>query len=235
MIGFINFLVYNICIVIKLEYIINNKKFTSKIEIKKYTQNILKKYPYNSLLNKDDFLFLLGLLKNHPSYNQKKGNGIKEIFIQKNNYGTKGFYLKRNDNTITDFSFNECITPKLSKIKIRLMCRNAIRPQIVEFRNRIFNNNDYVICPIINEKINKENCHIDHYPVTFEKIFQDWVVENNININDIKIGGLNEDNCENYYFIDKSLEKNWQLFHKQSTLNGLRVTSVKGNLSKVRS
>lgn len=54
--------------------------------------------------------FLLALLATDPGrYARKRGDEVKEIFVDKAMYGTKCFYVKRFDNTKDDFSYTQLI------------------------------------------------------------------------------------------------------------------------------
>jgi hypothetical protein len=203
----------------------------TKKEIIKKIQNILNKsITIPRTLSPEEFIFVFSVLKQHPYFKQKEKCGIESIFIKKTVFKKNGFFVKRIDGTTTDFSYLKCLNGDNHKQEALAMFRKAIRQQIVDFRNIAFSNNSCLICPITNQIITKESCHIDHLNPTFNEMVTTFIKENNININDLEVGGKNQDNSMEYYFLDKKIECQWKTYHKNNAI--LRVTSIEGNLRR---
>ena len=117
---------------------------------------------YKKKLSKDDKKFLTSILEMHPDYKSKIGIGIKDFFRKKTPYGTTCFFILRDDNTLTDFSFKKCITHPSNKTKIRQACRTAVVKSIQRIRTR----KGYII---------------HHDELEFETIVVNWL-SNNPNI-----------------------------------------------------
>jgi len=149
---------------------------------------------YKEELKQNDKEFLKELLKNHPAYNLKVGVGIKDFFVKKTIYGTFCFNIIRYDNSTTDFSFMECISPKNNIKKIKCACRNAIFPtikQIKKYNNRV----------------------IHHENISFDKIVDKWLKENNSLI--LKLN-KHKDNNQQIFFISQETITSFINFHKKN-------------------
>ncbi len=197
------------------------------LEIQKIL-NSPKELPYT--LNQKEFQYMSSILKNHPYYEKKRKVGIKNLFIKKTIFNNNGFFIERIDGTTTDFSFHQCLNKENRIQKVRSMFRTAIKEQIWNFRDKEFSNSSTIICPILSIPVAKSNCHVDHFNPMFYELLNGFIKQNSLNLNDIKIGGENQDNIMQYYFLDKNLEANWQKFHLENAK--LRVTSIRGNLTR---
>jgi len=204
---------------------------TTKIELKKQIQKILNKSKINRVLDAKEFELVYSVLKMHPNSKSKIGCGVKSIYIKKNYYKNNGFFIERIDGTKTDFSYLKCLNGDNKLNEIKAMFRTAIRPQIISFRNNAFKTKAYLKCPITGEYVSEHNCNIDHFIPSFFELFYVFINENNVDLNQIKVGGK-EDGFQEYYFIDKTLERKWKKFHKKFA--NLRVLSVKGNAKRKR-
>ena len=66
--------------------------------------------------NRDDFEFLCNIFKEHDEYELKiKNQKIIKISIKKSSYGSKCFYITREDGTETDISYVSCMDSKKNK------------------------------------------------------------------------------------------------------------------------
>jgi len=165
--------------------------------IKKDLIKKCRKILYKNNISFEDKTFLRDLLKNHPYYEMKKGVGIKDFFVEKTIYGTTGFNIIRLDNSTTDFSFIECISPKNNIRKIKCACRTSIK-QIVE-----------------KLKTDKKKI-IHHETISFDEIVNRWLKQNkdlDLHLN------KSEDNNQEIYFISKNTINSFINFHnKYATL-----------------
>ena len=208
---------------------INNKIYETKGEVANLIKNILYKYNIGDYVNSRDRQILLDLLKYHPNYEQKIGCGISGFKIYITQYKRRGFMLIRINRSSTDFSYIKCITNPSLFTKIKLCCRNAIKDDIVKFKNNLFNKKQDVICPITNKILTKNNCHIDHYNPTFKEIFDNWYKNKTITENDIN---QSFDNNETTFFTNESLKNNFRTFHNK--IANLRAVSINANLSLLK-
>ena len=195
---------------------------------KEKCKDILNKYEIGHII-KDELNFLISIFKNHPEWKTKRGVGGKNIFIGKDNYGHRCFYITRTDNTITDISYLKSISGKKESdiIKINKACRTAIRSEIVNFRNK---NVIYGVtkCSITNEILTKNNTHIDHYDFTFDHMFKIWIASKDIK-ELVKCLNKDKDLTQSYYFQDKIIKNDFIKFHNKHCK--LRAVTVNANLS----
>jgi len=146
---------------------------------KKYQKDqckaILNKYALNhTIIEERDFL--VNVFKNHPNWQEKRGHGGKRIFIGQDNYKHRCFFIERIDNTVVDISYLTAIAgnSKSDLERIKIACRTAILPEIIDFRNKnvIFG---VTKCAISDEILIKENINIDHYDLKFSEMFELWI------------------------------------------------------------
>lgn len=144
-----------------------------KKDIKKECQRILHtgKILYS---NTDDFNFLMNVFKGHSSWIDKMGCGIDCISIKETQFGTRCFWLHRSDGSETDISYIESMRPSSKKDKIISACRNSIKDIISDFKNV-----NYVCgetkCPFTGEILYDDTVHVDHYNLTFNEVFNNWI------------------------------------------------------------
>lgn len=174
-----------------------------------------------------DIHFLLCIFENHSEWESKKGVGIKSISIINNFFKTRCFQLNRIDGTSTDISFTHSIS-NVSKIsEIKKACRNAIRDEIVKFRNA---NVEFgkTICPFSNEILTSDNTHIDHYDLSFDDMFCVWSASKDLYYLHSKINET-KDNSFTTYFTDSVIINDFVKFHNENCK--LRAVSKTANLS----
>ena len=200
-----------------------NEEIT-KVKIKKIIQTILNNSNLNEWLNEEEHEIILELLKNHPNYNTKKGNGIKGFKIQYNHYKKRGFYLYRIDGTFTDFSYLQCLNPQTLLFKIKKACRNSIQEYIISFKIRSFQNSNSVKCEISGKELTFNTCEVDHYNPTFKEIFEEWISNKKITYGDIN---NSQDNNELTSFTNKELNQSFKEFHNK--VANLRILSPEIN------
>ena len=166
---------------------------------------------------------------NHPNFNKKVEGGLKDIIIKKNKYNEKGFYILKNDNSITDISFYKSISYPSKKTEISKGLRNIIKKDIYEYRKQVFLK-EKVYCEICHKRIfNNLNCHIDHKHPTFNNIVNYFLKDKNIDDLFNLLKGF-ENNSEEKYFSDEKIISDFYILHKN--IAKLQVLCSKCNLSK---
>lgn len=117
-------------------------------------------------------------------------------------------YGMRSDGTLTDISWRECLKPANKRFKVRNAMRWAIRPQIVEFRNRCSR-----LCVLCETVAREDKVDIDHYPKRFEEIALEWMKSMSLTDETIETNG-DKDFEVGDKFVDVELERKWQDYHK---------------------
>lgn len=198
-----------------------------KQKIEKCREILNLKYKVNQVIsNPLDEEFLLSIFEGHNEWDIKKGVGIKSISIAKNIFNNC-FQVNRIDGSFTDISFMNSITNRSKVYEIKKACRNSIRDYIVKFRNEnvVFG---VSTCPFTREILTLQNTHIDHYDLAFDKMFNLWVLNYDIEFLYSKINET-KDNSVITYFIDNQIINEFREFHHKNSK--LRPVSKIANLS----
>ena len=178
----------------------------------------------------EDFEFLCDVFKRHDEYELKtKGQRIIKISIRKATYGTKCFYITREDGTETDVSFVSCLDSKKNKkIKdICAACRESIDYIIKGLKEKL---TFPLVCPLSGVVIkNIKDVHIDHYDLDFKDVVDLWIQKNGGVDNLYKYVCETKDNETTTYFTDEGIKENFIKFHNEHT--HLRAIHRKENLS----
>ena len=179
------------------------------------------------ITNYNDIEFLLSIFEGHTEWENKTGKGIDYITVEKTTYNNRCFYIYRIDGSKTDISFNHAITARTDISKIKLACRNAIKREVINYRDK------YVIfgltkCVITNEVLYSNNTHIDHYDMQFNDLFKEWIKDKDVNLLAGKINPTLDNEVETR-FTDQDIINDFIDFHNQNT--NLRAVSKYANLS----
>lgn len=212
-----------------MKYEISGIKFKSKADVKNYIRELISKYDECDILEDEDHKFVLEVLNMHHDSENKIGAGVHCFFVMTDKSRTKNKYFKifRTDKTSIDFSWVKCIDV-CKNIKLKRFtdtCRHEIISQIIEFRNKYLRG-DY----IVHENgtlIKKEDAHVDHV-YEFRKIINDFIEEEVLNIEEIKI----IDTKDGLYkkFECRDLAITWKKYHKKHAK--LRVITKHENLTR---
>lgn len=215
--------------------VVDGVVFTSK---KALTEKC-KEYLYAPIMGTGAHCFLLSLIQRHPNAKTKIGCGVKHFTVRINQpFGTKGFWIERFDGTCTDFSYLACITPPSKENEARKAFRDAINPQIQEFKADCFRSAfagrgpeaQFIRCPISGTTIGRANAHVDHKPPkTFEAILQAFLKETNRKLEDIKVNPT-EDGSIVTTLANEQLARDWRWYHRCEA--ELQLVSATANLSQ---
>lgn len=212
-----------------VEYIYGNQIFNTKKDILDYVRNnVFNVYKSHVLLSSEHFAFMCDLLLGHPNAKQKIGVGLKHMWIQTNPpYPTRGFWFGRVDGTKGNFSFRNCVMPPpTSKQKLKRALRLIVRSVTYQRKVMFFQNSPVRVCEVTGKEINWHNSDVDHAPPnTFQKIFDDFIYERQINMDLIQYRSGSK--VVGYQLCDKAIRDDWFRFHNNRAI--LRVLSVEGN------
>lgn len=214
-----------------MEIVLADVPFKSKADCQRYLQQLLK-LPANTLLVGKDFEMVADLIERHPKAKEKKGSGIKKIWIKKcNDWGKNNqFIIERIDGSLMDFSYKNCLNEKLPSFRqwFNAACRNTIADQIIKFKTDILYKQPIILCQFTGEVLNKDNSHVDHIPPdTFAQIISDFINEHNINIFNVDIVGERIKQ-----FKDITIAGNFKLYHHRRA--NLRLISAYANTHQYR-
>lgn len=220
----------------KVAYVVHGEEFKTLQSLREHVRAIRDSYSDDVNLAADDFAFMCDLLKRHESAEIKAGCGIREMFVrQEPLHHTRCFWLRRIDGSETDFSVEMCLrnTPESRIMKFKAACRTAIKSEIIAFKEKFFAQQHSAKCPITGETITKQTAHVDHaHPWTFEQIVMAFINEKQIDVDTVKINGIQQDSVLENSMEDTQLERQFIEYHNQRAK--LRVISKIANLSIVK-
>jgi hypothetical protein len=190
-------------------------------------KNILYKYPpKGNVTDNDDLRFLLSIFESHPEWHEKKGDGIEKITVQPAIYGTKCFYIHRVDGSCTDISFRAAIKSPTKLSDVKKACRQAVRSSIVAFKKECYEAK--MPCQVTGQPLDWDNMHIDHYNFHFNKLFNLWVADKDLEHLYMNVN-TNKDNSQITEFENEEIKKAFKNWHDRNT--NLRPVSKHANLS----
>jgi len=209
-----------------MNFNLGNIEFKTKKATEKYVQDLVLRNHYKDIkLLDDDFNFLNDLIKLHPEYKEKVGDGI-EYFHVKNHPLYNWLFLlhikQKNKDELVVFSWKECLKKKkTTNIKnFKKALRTTIEPQRIEFKNSC---ND-LKCEMCSSRKMPQVDHIIH----FEKILEDFL---KINKEKIPISFNQNKNLQlEFKNQDNVLKNNWFAFHKEKAT--LRILCKTCNLER---
>ena len=209
----------------KDELNINTKK-----EVIGKIRYIVKNTPVNTVINENDTVFILKILKHHHEFVKKCGIGIKHLEIRLNpswNGPTLGFWIIRTDNSEVDISWVNALKPEGSP-SIKEDISNAARYEISSQIHEFHNNGACNLCELCGHIMTRGyQLNVDHIK-PFEELFYDFCIENNLTYSDIKTRDLGLES----QFYDRNLANKWIEYHKNKAT--LRLTHKLCNLKRCK-
>lgn len=204
-------------------------QFNSQKAAENHTQELLSRYNYGAIIEGNDFGFFCCLIERHEKSEEKIGVGIKELQVRKNpnDLKSKVIYIHRTDGSEIDFSWRKCIKPPSPLSRVLNAARFLISTQVEDVKNQCFAKDQTHICPETGIMIDRELSATDHqYPQTFDRIFKDWCVSENLDSKDIETISIQNSRRT---FKNEILNNSWIAFHQQHA--SLRVIHRTANLS----
>ena len=200
-----------------LELVINEKTIKNR-------NLLLSNYLKNNnigILTENEGIFFKHIFEKYyipdEQYTKFNISQISNISIIKDNYGKKCFSINVNNTWFPTSIKRLAGSNRNEKANLIRSLRNAIEPQIKNFRIcNLLNPND--ICPIT-KKILGANAEVDHQ-IPFHILAEEWI-KHNINISYI----YNVDKFE--YILQEPHYTHWFNFHLEKAI--LRYVSKEGN------
>ena len=158
----------------------------------KHYQDILSSYEIDDELIGEDFNEIFDLIKNHPSAEEKIGNGVASIVVKGDAYGSKCFHIIRKDGSQDNFSYRKAVVGEARPFtKFCQACRKAVEQDISNLKTKYFlDENDFpknqAKCQETGIEITRENSHVDHrHPNTFSVIVDRFIEIEHIDLNSV--------------------------------------------------
>ena len=182
----------------------------TKENLMKMVQSIVSSYQDGVHISDDHKKFMLSIFSHHRNSESKFGCGVKDLVIRKTPaYGSRCFFIIRNDGTEIDISAKECIYPSSHTINVTLSAREEIQPQINMFKH---NNDIPEQCELCECGINKtDKTEVDHI-ILFSDLFNGFLQHYAITIEDIEVE--DHENGLTMKFKDRQQAKCWFVYHQ---------------------
>jgi len=206
---------------------LGNNIFKTKSETIDFIRHLVKTNVNNDIKKGNIYFETLNdLIKLHPEYNEKRGDGIEYFHIKKHpKYNNFCIWIKqKNKCDLLDFSWYECLKKnKTSTLKdLKKAFRITIEPQINKYKNTL----KKFKCELCSSENNPQVDHIIH----FEKLVKDF-----LKINKEPIPSkFNKNNLLELEFKKENIKikNNWYKYHLQNSK--LRILCRDCNLSRTK-
>lgn len=200
------------------------KKRYPKSEISHRCNLILNRYPRGQNIDWEHAEFMLAVFELR-SENEIKGNLVSDIFVDRDDYGGRCFWIRLTDGTTEPFSYHFCISGKHKIVSLGLefttAARNEVASQTIAFKESFFASRDIQFCPIDDTMIHIYDSVVDHVaPATFNKLLRDFVQLADV---DVERCEFKNKNHRSRTFKDRKLAASWQRYHSEFAV--LRVIS----------
>lgn len=209
-----------------------DKNFKTKADAEKHIRQILQTWKGKPFIAGDDGAFVLALLDLHPRKHLVIDCGLKHVRVQEIENGFLRFLAVRTDDSIRDFSWRNCLSPRSQRSEVMGICRSVIEPQISFFRNEFWRKCKTANCPITNNPMTIADSDVDHAPPnTFAALVEAWlkVVRTDFELIEIQYKSGYQ---ERSVFQETWLEEDWAEYHSHNA--DLRVVSRRANRSILR-
>jgi hypothetical protein len=208
---------------------IGEKSFASKEEAKKAIQTILYRYKPRQEFSPEDAEFIVDVVSLHPEADTKIGPGVKAVFAcNVEGYSSRGFFLRRSDESIEQFSFNKCLRPPSPKELVIKALRQLVVDQVLDFKKNAFSETSAIKCPLTGESVTQKDCHVDHV-TPFRDLVEMFAYGQGVRLDEATTES--GDGAE-VKLMDKALADKWIKYHRDNAV--LRIVSRKGNLQRKR-
>ncbi len=208
---------------------IGGTTYPSKAAAELYARRILNDSPLGDVPD-EHLRFVWGLLRLHPAFPRKDGCGTKMLQIRENlPYGTRSFWIVRQDGSETDFSYRECLYPSTHPQKIAAAFRAEVSEQIIRFRDAELAAGR--CCAVTGAPIDPDDYEVDHVsPDTFAALLTEFLKSQKIDIADVRVH--ESDGQTKPMLQDRLLSSRWQDFHRSRAR--LRLLSREGHRTITR-
>ena len=216
----------------KPSIIIGKRLFKYKKDALLYFKTILNSYDFGESLNSSDSQDLKELIIKTKSRIDKLEIGIKNIKVEKVQYGSKCFEVTYNDLSIDSFSYVFAINGSRKPItKFSNACRSAIHDDLHNVKQKYFDLHSVkgkVKCQETGILSFWIELNVDHrQPNTLSVILDRFIELNNIDLKEI---AYERDDNNKIVLSDKYLENKFRIYHMEKA--NLRIVRKEKNLGR---
>lgn len=199
--------------------------FRTKGEAEQEVRRILHESPMREPLHGYEYDLIRSLVDMHHEAAVKIGCGVDSIYVDIVEYGSRGYWIKRTDATVIDFSYKRALRKPTARADAAAAMRREIMPQISEYLSLAFANAGTVSCPVTGQKLRRGDGHVDHV-IPFASIAHDFLMHQGLTWDDVQV-------CSNGIgcaMTDRDLARSWQDWHREKAV--LRFIHASANLRR---
>lgn len=206
-------------------YSIGPYPFRTKGEAEQEVRRILHESPMREPLRGYEHDLIRCLVDLHHDAAEKIGPGVKSIYVNVVEYGSRGFWIERTDATVIDFSYKRALRKPTARADAAAAMRREIMPQVAEFLASAFAESDTIACPLTGQHLRRTDGHVDHV-IPFASVAHDFLMHRGMSWDDVRVRG-NAIGCE---LSDRDLAHDWQEWHRSKAV--LRFIHASANLRR---
>jgi len=194
-----------------MKIVFGSYEFPTKKALIEEIRNRVNAAKLNKPMTPQDTNFFWWLIHDrHRHAEHKLLHPIKHFFVRRGDYGEKQIWMEYDNGEINDFSWRACVTPRTNKDDALAAGRTAIKPQIREFVTEL----DELRCAISGELVTFGDFDVDHHPVPFKQLFDEWLFAEGLTYDDIKTN-IGEPRSLTTSMIVQEQELSWQQYHER--------------------
>lgn len=195
-------------------YLLGDRSFTSKDAVKRHAQEIWKRASLDEPLTGDDERFALDLIARHPDAEEKIGCGVEHVWVVEDQWNGRGvrhrrFDIERTDGSRIDFGVTAalCSQEQSTKTRVTRVLREAIEPDIIEFRD---GRRQWERCAITGKLVAVRGAHVHHDETPFVELMAAFLQSESLTIDTFPVE-LHDGQIRG---ADPELMDRWVTFHR---------------------
>jgi hypothetical protein len=200
------------------------ESFTTKKALTERLRGILNAHADNQTVSplSQDFEVLMALFRHHPQREAKYGVGVESVLIRREpQFGTRGFWLRRNDGSVVDISYLACMNGDTPELDAKAAFRWAVKGQVLDARAAACVAGKFT-CPVTGELTQMDEAEVHHSGPSFDEILKDFLRVEGLRLEAIRTKGATHSEL-----VDEEIARRWSDFHRR--MASLVVVSHEGH------
>ena len=217
----------------KFDIKIQEVTFFTKKSLAEKCKEILNSYKDGDRLNMFDEEFMIDFFTQLAKSHKLKEKKIVEVYVRRSKKYRKNlqFWIKREDGTITDISYINCIWPRKKIDEISDACRRAVEDIVTKYKFKH-------VYPTISDLSGQiitgpDEAEVDHYEMDFVDLVNNWVCLNGGEEYIYSKINETEDGSEITEFTDSELTDSFIQYHNSHS--HLRILTIDENRKRKKS
>ena len=198
-------------------------EYPTKKSVLDRVEVIKNSHPHGYLLVGEEKDFIFWFLPYHPQAQQKIGNGVQEIMVNKRIPKGCNLILIRDGQKPTNFSCKKALEIRSNRKEAKAAARFSVRPQTDDYKKQHFAG----ISEKSNTPISYDEAEVDHIPpLTFSVLFSDFLKSIQVDIDTVEVVNVG-DMQAGKLFVDRTIGERWAKYHHEHAK--LRIISAEEN------